>query len=110
MLKTSFQSAQMEPAINPLCDKDHDSMSPKELVIEALGEVDLISAYVCDLVGCGRCYNEGAGYFDFVAGKPSLGNHQTLCQDDAQAAVFGNGQRIQRGKLAVSWCEETVKL
>lgn len=73
----------MEPAINPLCDKDHGSMLPKELVIEAPGEVNLISAYVCDLVGCGRCYNEGPGYFDFVAGKPSLENRPKLCQGDA---------------------------
>jgi hypothetical protein len=58
-------------------------MSPKDLVIEAPGEINLISAYVCDLVGCGRCYNEGAGYFDFVAGKPSLGNRQKLCRGDA---------------------------
>jgi len=99
----------MEPAINPLCDKDHGSMSPKELVIEAPGEVNLISAYVCDLVGCGRCYNESAGYFDFVGGKPILGNRQKLCQGDAHAMFlesFSYNEEIWRCPL----CEETVKL
>ena len=98
----------MEPAINPFCDKDHGSMSPKELDIKAPGEVNLISAYVCDLVGCGRCYNEARGYFDFVAGKPSLGNRPKLCQGDAHPMFLEtvSNEEIWR----CPWCEETVKL
>jgi hypothetical protein len=100
----------MEPAINPLCDKDHGSMSPKELVIEAPGEVNLINAYVCDLVRCGRCYNESAGYFDFIAGKLSPGSRQTLCQSDAQPMFLESVSSYNEEMWRCPWCEETVKL
>jgi ubiquitin C-terminal hydrolase len=76
----------MTPAtINPLCDKDLGSMSPKELPVEVSGEAQFLSAYVCNVEGCHRCYNEAAGYFDFVAGRPILETRQTLCLGDAHA-------------------------
>jgi len=71
--------------ISPLCDLDHGSMSPKELILVHSGENHSLSAYVCDTENCNRWYNEAAGYFDFSAGKPQLQAKQKLCVIDAHA-------------------------
>jgi len=97
----------MAPArISPLCDKDLAGMSPRNLVIEFPGEIQRLSAHVCDVQGCARCYNEAAGYFDFVAGKPILDNEPMLCQRDAHpmflALVSDEGRRVWR----CPWCDE----
>jgi hypothetical protein len=79
-----FSPAPVSPmelaTISPLCNHDSTSMSPKELIIEAPGEVHLLAGYVCDRNGCYRCYHEASGYFDFVAGKPILDGTQILCE------------------------------
>jgi len=60
-------------------------MLPRKLVIENPGEAYAPGAYVCAKTGCFRCYNEAAGYFDFVAGRPILDTTQMLCDSDAHA-------------------------
>ena len=73
------------PAISPLCDKDRSSMSSKDLTIESPDQGHTLSAHVCDSGGCSRCYNEAAGYFDLIGGKPHTGTRQILCESDAYA-------------------------
>jgi len=63
-------------------------MSPKQLLLEIPGEAQLLSTYVCGRKGCHRCYNELAGYFDLVGGKPILETEQTLCFGDAHAMLL----------------------
>ena len=73
-------------------------MSPKNLAIEFPGEIQHLRAHVCDSRGCGRCYNEASGYFDFVAGKPVLDGRPVLCLGDAHpmflALVSDEGRRF----------------
>ena len=96
--------------ISPRCDKDFAGMSPKNLAIEISGETEHLSAHVCEVRGCGRCYNEGAGYFDFVAGKPILESRPMLCQGDAHPMflefVGVEGYRVWR----CPWCDEMMKV
>lgn len=95
--------------INPLCDKDLTAMSQRDLAIESTGAVEVLRAYVCDSDGCCRCYSEGSGYFDFIAGKLHSVEMQTLCERDGcgmfleQASI--QGDRIWR----CPWCGEAVR-
>ena len=86
--------------MEPLCDRDLASMSPKELPVESSGDFQIISAYVCDSRRCDRCYNEAAGYFDFIGGKPEIDTEQMLCKGDAHPIylelVTGLGEKIWR--------------
>lgn len=86
--------------IKPLCDKDLARMSQKELSIESPGEAQIIYAYVCGAARCTRCYNEAAGYFDFISGKPTIETRQKLCTGDAHPMflelVTGSGEEIWR--------------
>ena len=76
-------SAMSVPAtIYPLCDKDATSMSIRRVLIDD-SDADLLTAYVCTKLYCDRCYNEGAGYFDFIGGRPHLDDGQILCEADA---------------------------
>jgi hypothetical protein len=90
----------MEPAINPLCDKDLGSMSPNELVTEGPGEFKLISAYDCDLIVCSHCHNEGAGYFDYVVGKLILGNNLALIRTFSSPVYLKRGRVLAKHSLA----------
>lgn len=58
-------------------------MSLRNLPIESGSDVQIVDAYMCDKSGCNRCYNEAAGYFDFIAGRPQVAIRQTLCESDA---------------------------
>ena len=58
-------------------------MSLREILIEDPGAGDFFTAYTCNSEYCDRCYNEGAGYFDFAGGKPSPDHRQMLCETDA---------------------------
>ncbi len=60
-------------------------MSPGGLITESLGEVTTLRAYICDQVGCHRCYSETSGYFDFIKGKPYVSRNQMICKRDARA-------------------------
>ena len=69
--------------ISPLCDKDGAPMSFREVLIDDSDATDLLTAYICTCKDCDRCYNEGAGYFYLVSGRPNLDHTQKLCTTDA---------------------------
>ena len=61
------------------------------------------SAYVCTSEDCDRCYNKGAGYFDFIGGKTNLDDRQMLSQKTRRPAdVPRNCALKRRRNLAMS--------
>jgi len=69
--------------ISPLCDKDGERMSFRQVLIDDSDSTHLFAAFVCTSRDCDRCYNEGVGYFYFVSDSPNLDHAQKLCEIDA---------------------------
>ena len=93
----------MEATIKSLCDKHLGAMSRKVLAIAWPGDTHFVQAYVCDVQSCNRCYNEGAGYFDFIAGEAIPGDSNcfaktTLMRCSWNRSVF---QAADRGGVLI---------
>lgn len=84
----------------PLCDKDRFTMTFGGLVMAPAGAVEIRHAYLCNHPSCLRCYDEAAGYFDFIDGLAVVGERQKLCESDAHPmyleAVRDDGEQTWR--------------